>query len=58
MNGRIRPLLTDEPVEYEKLPVEIQNFREIYPIILEESVEYTSDSLTKTGRSQHETNLT
>ena len=29
MNGENRPLITDEPVEFEKLPVEVQDFRKI-----------------------------
>ena len=29
MNGENRPRVTDEPVEFEKYPVEIQNFRKI-----------------------------
>ena len=29
MNAENRPLVTDEPVEFEKYPVEVQDFREI-----------------------------
>ena len=36
------PLVTDEPVEFEKELVEVQNSGKL-PIILEESMEYTSN---------------
>jgi hypothetical protein len=29
MNGENRPLVTDEPVEFEKEPVHVQEFRKI-----------------------------
>ena len=29
MNGRTRPLITDEPVEFEKEPVEVEDFGKI-----------------------------
>jgi hypothetical protein len=29
MNGENRPLVADEPVEYEKQPVEVQDFRKL-----------------------------
>jgi hypothetical protein len=42
MNGENRLLVTDEPVEFDKSPVEVQDFRKIYyPSILEEFREYT-----------------
>ena len=41
--GENRWLVTDEPVEFEKEPVEVGNFRRV-PIILEESMEeYTTN---------------
>jgi hypothetical protein len=42
MNGEKRLLVTDEAVEFEKKPVEVQDFREyLLRIILEEFIEYT-----------------
>ena len=40
MNGENRPLVTEEPIEFEKYLVEVQDFRKI-TYHLEESVEYT-----------------
>ena len=40
MSRKNRRLVADEPVEFEKLPFEVQNLRNI-PIVLEESIEYT-----------------
>jgi hypothetical protein len=36
------PLITNEPVEFEKYPVEVKDFKKLL-IILEESMEYTSN---------------
>ena len=44
MNKDNRPLLTNEPVEFEKYPVQDQDFSMI-TIILEESKEYTNVGL-------------
>ena len=41
MNGENQPLVRDEPVEYEKSPVELKTSWEL-PIILEEFKEYKS----------------
>ena len=43
MNGEKRLLFTDEPVEFEKWPVEVQHFTKstVTNIILEESMECT-----------------
>ena len=35
-----RPLVTDEPVELKKYPVEVQDFRKKLLTIIKESVEY------------------
>ena len=45
MSRENRPLLTDEAVQFEKYPVEVhhQDFWEILPIVLEESMEYSSN---------------
>jgi hypothetical protein len=40
--GENRQLVTDEPVEFEKQPVEIQDFGKL-PITLKEFMEYTSN---------------
>jgi hypothetical protein len=40
MNGEDRLVVADEPVEFEKLHVEVQDFSKS-PIILEEFVKYT-----------------
>ena len=37
MNGENLPLVTDEPIEFEEKPLEVQDFK--IPIILEESIE-------------------
>ena len=48
MNGENRLLYTDELAEFEKELVEIhQDFRKIIPLILEDSVEYTSNQIKK-----------
>ena len=47
--GKNRRLVIDEPVELEKWPVEVQDFRKS-PIILEESVEYTSNEWQQQNR--------
>ena len=41
MNWEDQPLVTDEPVQFEKSQFEVQDFRR-FPIILEEYGEYTS----------------
>jgi hypothetical protein len=38
-----RQLVTDEPVEFEKIPAEVQDFRRITNHFLEEFMEYTSN---------------
>ena len=43
MNGENRLLVTDEPVEFEKQPVEAQTLGKL-PINSDESMEYTSNS--------------
>ena len=40
MIGENRQLVTDEPVEFEKQPVEFQDCKKL-PIILEKSIKYT-----------------
>ena len=40
MNRENRPLVTDEPVGFEKQPVEVQDLGKL-PTILEESIDYT-----------------
>ena len=48
MNGENRLLYTDELAEFEKELVEIhQDFRKIILLILEDSVEYTSNQIKK-----------
>ncbi len=42
MSGKNRQLLADEPVEFKKYPIEVQDFRKL-TIILEEFIEYTSN---------------
>ena len=46
MDWENRPLVTDEPVEFEKSLVEVQDFRNLL-INLEESVEHTSKLIKK-----------
>jgi len=45
-----RQLVTDEPVEFEKLAVEVQDCRKL-PIILEEFIEHIYLNLIKENRS-------
>ena len=42
MSGKNRQLITNEPVEFEKYPIEVGNLGELL-IILDESIEYTSN---------------
>ena len=41
MNGENRLLITNEPVEFDKEPLEVQDSKK-FPIIIEESMKYTS----------------
>ena len=44
MNGENRPLVTYESVEFEKYPVEVQDFGKI---MIDESMEYTLNQQNK-----------
>ena len=53
--GEICQLIADEPVEFEKYLVEVQDFRKL-PIFSEESTEHASNEYeSKAGRCQHVT---
>ena len=54
MNGESRPLITDEPVECEKLPVEVQDYRKITPHF-SGICEICLKVISKTERSEHVT---
>ena len=41
MNGENQPLVINEPVEFEKQLIQIQDYRENYISVLEEFIEYS-----------------
>ena len=45
MNGKNRPLVTDEPVEFEKQPVEVLRLQEKLQIIFEEYFRFIEENL-------------
>ena len=58
MYGENQPLVTDEPLEFEEITSWRFKTAGKLPIVLEESVEYTSTFWRKTKRSQHVTGWT